>query len=103
MKFDGLDSSTYFKQLADRITRSLGEESSWKEEVGVKCPGGIYFLHPLWQAYLQELWALEKPKTVWEHLRTELDPPKKPAVPKWIPCPGEGCGHKEDLLFTLGA
>jgi len=68
-----------------------------------RCPGGISFLHPLWEAYLQELWALEDPKTIWEYLRIELGPPPKPTVPKWTHCPGEGCGHKEDLLFTLAA
>lgn len=69
----------------------------------MSCPGGIHFLHPLWQAYLQELRDRERPKTVWEHLRNELEPPKKPVAPKWIPCPGGDCGHKEDLLFTLSA
>jgi hypothetical protein len=68
-----------------------------------RCPGGISFLHPLWEVYLRELLVLKKPKTHWEHLRTELGPPKIPSVPKWIPCSGEDCGHEEDPLFTLSA
>lgn len=68
-----------------------------------KCPGGIWYLHPLWEAYLQELWAQEHPKTSWEHLRAEAGMPKAPKVPRWIPCDGVDCGHPEDLLFTLSA
>lgn len=70
----------------------------------MSCPGGIYSLHPLWEAYLQELLRIEQEPTIWDKLQVELgEGPEKPTVPKWVPCPGKNCGHEEDLLVTLGA